>query len=599
MLNRIEIKSFIFFNFLFSAFLFLFYPIISLSSLKELSFLIPAAISTITLIYLPLTFLTWLINKKPLAKYLIIILFSLLHIATIVDIFIYKIFHYHLNSMAVNLIFTPGGLESLDQKSSVKIIFAIISLLLLSGEYLLSRLSFNIKKLKIYLYILLFSVLADKSMSAYAAISDVVWITENMKVFPLYQPFKIRSFAEKYFGIKAEREIITGKAKGRLRYPLSEIKIDPKKKKFNIIFLVIDSMRFDMFDKEIMPEIYSFAYKNKAFIFKNHFSGGNATRFGIFSIFYGIYGNYWFDISGERKAPVLMDTLQKLGYETAIFAAARITYPEFDRTCFVNIPYTNIYDRPEGSKVDKDCQINQKAIEFISKKRKNPFFAFVFYDSPHGSYEYPKNLEKFKPSAENFNHLTLNPSNIKPVFNRYKNSIYFCDSLIGKLIQQLKSLKLLQNTIVIITGDHGEPFFERGYYGHNQNYSDYEIRVPLIFYIPDKKGSEILLYTSHMDIAATLMNILGVKNPDLDYSQGISLFNEDKLKERKFLAAFSWDTAAIITPEHTAIFPTESFIPGGIKIYNANFEEVKDKNLKKSFNPLFSEFARQYRYFYK
>jgi len=504
--------------------------------------------------------------------------------------------------MVLNIIFTPGGLESLDQGIGIKILFLFITIAIIFIEIFIFKISKNIKIniFKKLIFLLLFFLIIDKTFSAYATIKDIVWITKNMKVFPFYQPLKIRSFAEKYFGIKAERDYIPqiSDRKGKLNYPKKNLEI---KANFlpNIIFIVVDSIRFDMLSSEITPNIYSFAKKENAFIFKNHYSGGNATRFGIFSIFYGIYGNYWFDILGERKSPVFLDILQKLDYDIGIFASARLTYPEFDRTCFVNIPYSKIYDKPEGDKVEKDKKITEKAIEFIKTKRKYPFFSFIFYDSTHGSYDYPKELEKFKPSADGVDHLLLSPEKIKPIFNRYKNSVHFCDWLSEKILKTLKEEKILDKTIIVITGDHGEPFFERGYYGHNQNYSDYEIKVPLILYIPKQKGKEINLMTSHLDIVPTLMNILGISNSYFDYSNGIPLLKTDEIKKRKFVTCFSWDTAAIITGENTIRFPLEGYRIEGIKIYDSKYTEIKDKNIKNKLSPIFIEFSRESFRFYK
>ena len=62
-----------------------------------------------------------------------------------------------------------------------------------------------------------------------------------------------------------------------------------------------------------MPETY--ALGRTGTVFNRHFSGGNCTRFGIFSIIYGIYGNYWFPMLGELKGPALIDAMEAQDYD--------------------------------------------------------------------------------------------------------------------------------------------------------------------------------------------------------------------------------------------------------------------------------------------
>lgn len=589
-------------NFLFSSLLFSIYPLISSVSPAEYIFLIPALFSSVFLIYLlisPIVFL-FSILKKP-GERLTVLFFSLFHGVTVLDLVIYKIFKFHINAMVLDLIFTPGGLATLDQNLKMTALYISIFLILLLFSFFLLKFSRH-SSIRLFNFLLIFSLSClaiEKGISAWAVSADYAPFTKNFKVYPLYQPLKMRSFMEKTFGLKADRdEVKFSLSSSGLSYPLNPLRLEPSVRRPNILLIVIDSLRFDMFTADIMPKIHSFAGDSGASVFLNHYSGGNATRFGIFSIFYGLYGNYWEKILGERKSPVLMDVLNKMGYETGIFASARVTYPEFDRTCFVSIPYSKIFDRPSGDKAARDREITAAASDFISKNSRKPFFAFVFYDALHGSYDYPSGMEKFSGASKEVDHLFLRPSNISSAFLRYKNSAYFEDSLAGELISLLKEKKLLSSTIVIVTGDHGEPFYERGYYGHNQGYCDYEIKPPLIFYVPGKKPAAASFPTSHMDIAPTLLEILGVKNPAGDFSNGLSLYDKKSLAERKFLAAFSWDTAAIITGKETMVFSMETYNFSDFAFYDSSYSRIKRKKTAEDMS-LLREFWAEASKFYK
>ena len=120
-----------------------------------------------------------------------------------------------------------------------------------------------------------------------------------------------------------------------LKYPLNPIIRDPNHTRYNIVFLVAESLRGDMLTSEIMPVTWDFA--QRSIKCTDHYSAGNGTRMAMFGMFYGLYGNYWFDFLDERKGPVLMDMLIEDNYQFSLHTSAAFTYPEFDKTIFANI----------------------------------------------------------------------------------------------------------------------------------------------------------------------------------------------------------------------------------------------------------------------
>ena len=97
-----------------------------------------------------------------------------------------------------------------------------------------------------------------------------------------------------------------------------------------------ESLRPDVVEPEIMPALHRFS--RDAWRFAQHYSGGNGTRMGMFSMFYGVHGPYWFQFLAERRSPVLVDVLQQQDYQLGVFTSARFSYPEFDRTIFARVP---------------------------------------------------------------------------------------------------------------------------------------------------------------------------------------------------------------------------------------------------------------------
>jgi membrane-anchored protein YejM (alkaline phosphatase superfamily) len=131
----------------------------------------------------------------------------------------------------------------------------------------------------------------------------------------------------------------------------------------------------------------------------------------------------------------------------------------------------------------------------------------------------------------------------------------------------LKKEHLLENTIVIITGDHGEEFLENGHWGHNSAFTEQQVRVPLLLWVPGTKHHEIQKMTSHLDIPATILPLLGVENPANTYSLGYNLLGKEK---RPFTIICDWSRIAYVDHEFKAIFPFST------KSIDKSYQTTKD-----------------------
>lgn len=112
-------------------------------------------------------------------------------------------------------------------------------------------------------------------------------------------------------------------------------------------------------------------------------------------------------------------------------------------------------------------------------------------------------------------YLKLTPSylaeNIEPLKNRYINASHHVDRQIGRLLDYLKASNELDNTILVITGDHGEAFMEKGRWGHNSDFSEEQVKVPLVVSVPGDSPLVVDYPTSHLDFVGTVLSRLGVK----------------------------------------------------------------------------------------
>jgi arylsulfatase A-like enzyme len=98
-------------------------------------------------------------------------------------------------------------------------------------------------------------------------------------------------------------------------------------------------------------------------------------------------------------------------------------------------------------------------------------------------------------------------------FERYVREVALVDKEIGRLREHLRKSGLDQNTILIISADHGEGFGEHGTYAHALNVYEEAVHVPLIVHVPGVPAREISEPVSVMDVGPTLLDLFGVPIP--------------------------------------------------------------------------------------
>lgn len=448
----------------------------------------------------------------------------------IIDFFVYKQFHYNINFSMLQLFLSPASKEIFNFPANMYIQFVIILLILISIIivcYILSiKLLNKIKPKFIYIASLIFllCVISYHGIHAYAHHKNNLSIMQVAYILPQSYPLILKEVLQS-FGIESANEQISQLNIKKMKYPHTFPELSDNKSTYNIVLIVIESWRFDSMNSEITPNINNFS--KKSIEFKNHNANANQTRQGIFSIFYGIPGSYWDAALLSGTTPVLMDILQKKDYQLGIFASSALTSPEFNRTIFAKVPNLRINTDATTSNL-RDIKITEEFNNFIDNvSNDKPFFGFLFYDTPH-SYSFDNNIypAKFKPYSNNKNYISMDSK--KELFNLYKNTVGFTDVLVGQVLAKLEEKNLLNNTVVIITGDHAEEFddLNKNYYGHLGNYSKYQTEVPFIIYMPDKQPAVYEYETSHIDIAPTLIkNVFGSNTDINEYSTGYDLFD--------------------------------------------------------------------------
>lgn len=538
-------------------------------TLLSFSMTFMGAISSAIILYLLFYLLLFIFSfSKKLILYLSLILFVFTDISLIIDFFIYQLFHFHINAMVLNIFTSPDALDSIQAGVLPVILVVLLIVLFIYLEFALLRsiqkrnisykkkLNRKINKRILVPFFIL--IVVEKTSFGVATLFSKNELIIPFKVIPLYQPFTFNRLAVNYFGFHPDKKTqYSLSTKSDLNYPLKPLAYTHTDANFNIFIIASDSVNTSILTKELTPHIHDFS--KESISLEHHYSGGNSTRFGIFSLIYGLNATYWFSFLNSNQKPVLFDVLQKQNYDISIISSTNTNWPEFRKTCYVDIQ-DDINDTFSGKPWKKDAQSTNcflSQLKTLDSNKKH--FTFLFLDSPHG-YSYPPEANIYHAKGGDINYLAITEESdeLKNVYKRYKNAVVYNDMLFGKMIQQLKDSKLYDNALIIYTSDHGQEFFEQGHFGHNTAFSKPQLHVPFMIKLPKSLQEHGLTLhhpeslTSHQDIVPTLLSLLGVTNNPSDYSNGFNIF--DKNFKRAYLFSSNWNNNAIITQKSISVF---------------------------------------------
>jgi uncharacterized protein len=516
-----------------------------------------AVLLTIVLILSLLRAPVWLV--APLGTALsIATLFALL-----IDTQVYQLYRFHIDAGVINLLLGGAAQETFAFSGAMYFQAAAIAVAIILVQSVTAWLSWRYvlhnpgsrRVARTLTVALLGVVMVFHVVHMWADATANEPLLEQTQVLPLkYAATAKRSLRALGFHVRSPPVAIRSGAQnhGDLVYPLHPLKCQPSGTPPNIIVILIDSWRRDALNEQVTPNLDQFA--RSAVRFTDHHSGGNATRIGVFSLFYAIPGTYWHRMLAERQGPVFIGQLLERGYDVRAFRSAPLFSPEFDRTVFAQIDSPRMRSDGKDS-AERDRDLTTDFLSFLeSRADDTPFFALLFYDSPHKLVLPPGYGQVFRPSAAEVNYLGLNAATDPlPLLNRYRNSTHYVDSLIGEVLTAVKKRGLLAKTVIVITGDHGQEFNDnhRNYWGHNSNFTRFQTGVPLLVYSPALGFGSHSHRTTHFDVMPTLMReYLGCDAPFSTYSVGRSLFEPGG---RETLVMSEYSHFAIVTPDRIAV----------------------------------------------
>lgn len=297
-------------------------------------------------------------------------------------------------------------------------------------------------------------------------------------------------------------------------------------RKSNFLWLVIESLRFDAITAEGMPFLFSHRDEFQIRRERDHWSGGNETKAGTFSMLTGLAGYHMPAFRQMKLRFPFLRLLAANAYRTRIakgwhfdWGALRDYFPS--SATMVEIGTASLW-RSDRDMVDSFLADLGRGD--ASARR----FDLLTFDAPHWPYQYPEGHDVFAPATplSGPTAYALSPAETLGVHNRYRNSLHFVDAEIGRTLEGLRERHRLDSTIVVITGDHGEEFLERGQLAHASAMDDFQGRVPLWIRSPGGllPVQDDGALSSNLDIVPTVLDLMAFPT-DVLRTQGTSLLD--------------------------------------------------------------------------
>jgi membrane-anchored protein YejM (alkaline phosphatase superfamily) len=306
------------------------------------------------------------------------------------------------------------------------------------------------------------------------------------------------------------------------------------KSPMNILFMNIEGLRHDMLNPVNMPFLYKFA-SERGFILKKHYTTGNNTPGSLFGMLTGLAPYYFEPLRGNGFLNMPLHVLKKAGYQQSFYYNSPLQYEYIHRDIIEKTQ--DRFHRAPGTKLDdygpREKVLINKFISELKRDKRERRFDYYLMNVTHFNYYYPEECRKYVPDyTANFTIISGTQEKFKKdraeLKNRYMNSVFYTDHLLRELITEMDKMGRLENTIIVISGDHGEEFWEHGSFGHTWGLNNLQIQPAALIYYPGVKKSSIKYkYTSHQDFMPTVFDLIGLNSDWRQFTTGKSLINYD------------------------------------------------------------------------
>jgi arylsulfatase A-like enzyme len=321
----------------------------------------------------------------------------------------------------------------------------------------------------------------------------------------------------------------------------------------NLLLISIDTLRPDHlgaygYERETSPAIDRLAAQGV--LFENHISSSSWTLPAHTAMFTSVVDSVHGVTDPQSTAlpdsfTTLAERFRSAGYATGGFFSGPYLHPAFGlgqgfdhhENCTVRPEDPTITIARSGSRSRGDARIASRrhgsasaeaSRKWIEEHDHRPFFAFVHFWDVHFDFVPPPPYDTmFDPDYSGpvdgkdfyFDNARYGPQiaprDLAHVLALYDGEIRWTDGFIGKLMDDLDAWGIAENTIVVLTSDHGTEFFEHGWKCHRSTLFDELLRIPLVIRAPGRlpAGLRVAAQTRMIDLGPTLLALAGLAAP--------------------------------------------------------------------------------------
>lgn len=295
----------------------------------------------------------------------------------------------------------------------------------------------------------------------------------------------------------------------------------------NVLLIVADALRPDHlgcygYNRPTSPNIDKFAAD--ALVFENAFSNASWTLPSMGTIFTSLYpyqhhALYWTD-NLPRRCLTLAEVFRNKNYAT--FAIQ--TNPSVTK----NHNFHQGFERYEEIEQEKAETVTAKFLGWVKNHQKKPFFAYLHFMDTHVPYSAPQEFSQIfglkndtllkKGRFKTFDIRILSEIGLSAeekvhLISLYNGAVKYFDNNFERIVDYFKKIDMLNKTIIILTSDHGEEFWEHDGFAHGHSLYNEVLRVPLIIrYPPRLPAKRANSRCQLLDIFPTVLNIARIPN---------------------------------------------------------------------------------------
>ena len=298
-------------------------------------------------------------------------------------------------------------------------------------------------------------------------------------------------------------------------------------KRPNILLITVDTLRADRvscYDGSHLKTPHIDGLAEQGVQFTRAFANTSTTlpshaniMLGVSPLYHGVHENQHFVI--REQFLTLAEHLKASGYTTGAFVGAFPLDRKFGLAQGFDVYDDNFGHRSSGAKMDLERRAEEVTAPAFSwaKAQASPWFLWVHVYDPHDPYSPPA------PYAETY------------ASSPYDGEVAYVDAVMGNFLEELTTAGLLENTVLVFTGDHGESLGQHGEKTHGFFAYNTTVWIPFIMAGPGIAARKVDKAVCHLDIFPTVCDLLGLKSPE--HLQGRSLMaamRGRKLPERDF-----------------------------------------------------------------